>query len=372
MEKKGKILGLDIIRIIACISVYTHHYLRMELEPAKAGFEAFRRSAVYKYMFGIFGAEYAVIAFFIIAGFFMSYKSGSKPSEPSAYVKKCAYRCMNIIIPSFIVITVTAVISLPMKALHMAEIFSFKDYFYDVFKLIIGIPGDKHIHYAYPLWFQHFIFAGYISGYAFLYIFRNNRKARMAAYLPVLIYLLFNSEYTFMIFMGMLAGDLCAGKCEVRLRKIFKNRIINVLALIMLSAVMSYIMKDNYDSPIIYGPAALCFAIFVLIVYCMSGPEGEKKNVMIDFLSSNSYSCYLTHFFLICSVMRIVYRISLKIPGLWQNDILGCSVLYIFMTVILWIAGFVFTKYVLTPLKRFYDRIWDRISTGLSAMQKEK
>ncbi|MCR5420066.1 MAG: acyltransferase, partial [Lachnospiraceae bacterium] len=286
-KKRGKIYGIDIVRILACISVYTHHYLRMELEPAMEGFNTFRRSSLFKCLFGILGAEYAVIAFFVIAGFFMSYNTGKEPIQSIEYGKKCMYKCMKIIIPSFTVITATALISLPLKIAGMAEIFSIREYFFDLLKLIIGIQGDKHIHYAYPLWFQHFIFMGYIFGYIFLYVFRNEQRIRLAAYIPVLIYSLFNSEYVFMVFVGMLVGELCTGKYEKRLRKIFGNVFLNVLFMIILSSGMSFVIKENYDIPGIYGPATLLFALFLLIVYCMSDSAEGNKHKAIDFLSSN-------------------------------------------------------------------------------------
>ena len=366
IKKRGKIYGIDIIRILACVSVYTHHYLRMELEPAMDGFNAFRSSSLFRYLLGVFGAEYAVIAFFVIAGFFMSYNTRTESLRPLEYGKKCAYKCMNILIPSFLVITATALIALPLKIAGMADIFSIRDYFLDLFKLTVGIQGDKHIHYAYPLWFQHFIFMGYISGYIFLYVFRKDRRIRLAAYFPALIYLLFNSEYTFMVFMGMLAGELCAGEYEKRLRKIFGNVFLNILFMIMLSSGMSMVIRENYDSPQIYGPATLLFVLLLLTVYCMSKAEEGKKYKIIDFLSSNSYSCYLIHFFLMCSLMRIVYRIfrHTSLPG--RNNTLFCAVMYIIMTISLWILGYIFNKYVLKPLKRSYDRIWSETEVRLT------
>ena len=365
MSKK-KIYGIDLIRIFACISVYTHHYLGMELEPSKAGFYAFRSSAVYRNLLGVFGAEYAVIFFFVLAGFFMSYNTEPKAMRPLEYGKKCAFKCMNIIIPSFLIITVTALISMPLKAVGAADIFSLKDYFYDVFKLIIGKQGDKFIHYAYPLWFQHFIFTGYICGYIFLYIFRSDPAARLAAYFPALIYLLFNSEYVFMVFMGMLAGELCSERYEKKLRKLFGSIYINILFIAALSFAMSRVMEDHYDIPRIYGPATLFAAVFVLVIYCMSTKTGEKKHETVDFLSSHSYSCYLIHFFWICSFMRIVYRVSSDIPYLWDNSAIGCALMYVIMTVSLWAAGALFTEYVLKPLRGLYDRIWDGLQAGLS------
>ena len=358
MKKKGKIYGIDIIRIVACISVYTHHYLRMELEPAKAGFETFRSSGLFKGLFGILGAEYAVIAFFVIAGFFMAYNTGGEPMQPYEYGKKCAYKCMNIIIPSILVITVTALIALPMKAAGMAEIFSIKEYFRDLFKLIIGIPGDKHIHYAYPLWFQHFIFMGYIFGYSYLYVLRNNRRIRLIAYFPILIYLGFNSEYAYMIFMGMFAGELCSGRYEKHLRKIFGNRIMDIVLLTGLSSAMSVIIEDHYDIPRIYGPATMLFAIFIIIVYCMRGTEKKKGTGIMEFLSSNSYSCYLIHFFWMCSFMRVVYRVFMHTSLPEKNNMLFCVLMYIILTASLWTTGCIFNKYVLKSLRGLYDRIW--------------
>ncbi len=357
MEKKDKIYSIDIIRILACISVYTHHYLGMELEPAKAGYIAFYKSDLFKYMLGICSGGYAVIAFFVIAGFFMSYNTCSKPMLSEDYGKKCVYKCMNIIIPSFLVITVTAMISLPMKAAGIAEIFSLKEYFLDIFKLIMGIQGDKHIHYAYPLWFQHFIFVGYIWGYIFLYVFRRNRKSGLLIYFPVLIYLLFNSEYNFMIFMGLLAGELCSGRYERQLRRIFGNTFLNIFFLMLLSMAMSVTIEENYDLPKIYGPSTMLFALLLVIVYCMNKAAEGKKKVVIEFLSSNSYSCYLIHFFWMCSFMRIVYHLFLRRSGSTSDTVI-CIVMYIIMTISLWIAGFLFNRFALVPLKASYDRIW--------------
>ncbi len=366
MKKRGKIYGIDIIRILSCISVYTHHYLRMELEPAMEGFNAFRRSSMFKYLFGILGAEYAVIAFFVIAGFFMSYNTVTEPIQSLEYARKCTYKCMNIIIPSFIIITATALISLPLKIAGMAEIFSIREYFFDLFKLIIGIQGDKHIHYAYPLWFQHFIFMGYIFGYIFLYVFRNEQRIRLAAYFPVLIYSLFNSEYVFMVFTGMLAGELCAGKYEKWLRKIFGNVFLDVLFMIILSSGMSFVIKEHYDIPGIYGPATLLFVLFLLIVYCVSDSAEGNKHKAIDFLSSNSYSCYLIHFLIMCSIMRVIYRIILRTSLHERSNVVFCLIMYVIFTMILWITGYIFNEYVLKPLKGLYDRIWSEAEARLT------
>ncbi len=366
MKKRGKIYGIDIIRILSCISVYTHHYLRMELEPAMEGFNAFRRSSMFKYLFGILGAEYAVIAFFVIAGFFMSYNTVTEPIQSLEYARKCTYKCMNIIIPSFIIITATALISLPFKIAGMAEIFSVREYFFDLFKLIIGIQGDKHIHYAYPLWFQHFIFIGYIFGYVFLYVFRKEQRIRLVAYFPVLIYSLFNSEYVFMVFMGMLVGELCAGKYEKRLKGLFGNLFWDVVFMVILSSGMSFVIKEHYDIPRIYGPATLLFALFLLIVYCVSDSEEGKKHKAIDFLSSNSYSCYLIHFFIMCSIMRVISRVMLRTPLLEINNTMFCLIMYVILTIILWMTGCIFNRYVLTPLKGFYVRIWSGVEARLT------
>lgn len=366
MKKRGKIYGIDIVRILACVSIYSHHYLGMELEPAKEGFNALRSSGMFGYRFGVFGAESALIAFYVISGFFMSYNIGTEPMQPLEYGKKCTYKCMNIIIPTVIVITATALISLPLELAGMADIFSIRDYFFDLFKLIIGIKGDKHIHYAYPLWFQHFIFIGYIFGYIFLYVFRKDQRIRLTAYFPVLIYTLFNSEYVFMVFMGMLAGELCTGKYEKRLKKIFGNVFVDVVFMIILSVGIAVSIKVEYNSPEICGPTTLLIAVFLLIVYCMSDAESGRRYKVIDFFSSNTYSCYLIHFFIMCSFMRVVYGIMLRTSLHERNNALFCIIMYVILTIILWTAGYIFNKYVLKPLKGIYDRIWSEAEARLT------
>ena len=80
----------------------------------------------------------------------------------------------------------------------------------------------------------------------------------------------------------MLAGELCEGEYEKRLRKIFGNVFLNILFMIMLSSGMSMVIRENYDSPQIYGPATLLFVLLLLTVYCMSKAEEGKKYKIID------------------------------------------------------------------------------------------
>ena len=129
---------------------------------------------------------------------------------------------------------------------------------------------------------------------------------------------------------------------------------------------MSLVIRENYDSPQIYGPATLLFALFLLIVYCICVTEEGNKYTVIDFLSSNSYSCYLIHFFIMCSIMRIIYSVMLRTTLPERNNVAFCMIMYVVFTVILWIAGYIFNKYVLKPLKGLYDRIWSEVEARLT------
>lgn len=364
MNNSKRIYGIDIVRIVACISVYSQHYLGMELKNSQAAVRAFRESPWFKSVFGIFWGELVLIAFFVIAGFFITY-GNDRNIDPQRRIKSCVYRCLNVVVPTVTVILFTALVTLIMKLIGMSDMFSIKDVGSDLVKVVIGLPGDKHIHYGYPLWFQHFILLGYIFGYAFVLLFEG-RRMKMPAYAAVLVYTLINSEYMYMVFMGMLAGELCSGQYAVRIRKIFGRNRVCIAALAAVIIVMAAVYSLDYNDPLIYGPGTAFVSIVLILVYCLSMNIDEKKDgkqpvrnhKIIDFLSENSYACYLIHFFIFCSIMRIVYRITEKVPFFWNNDIAGCIIMYILMTVTVWSCGFLFTRYVLTPLKKKYDIIW--------------
>ncbi|MCR5421148.1 MAG: acyltransferase family protein [Lachnospiraceae bacterium] len=368
MDSKRKIPGLDILRIIACISVYSMHYCAMELEESKEAIATFRESAWAKSIFGLFWNGEATVVFFVMAGFFITYRRYNSEED---IVRTCIYRCLNILVPTLIVIFFTAGVTFILKFVNMSDMFSVVDIIKDVVKLIIGLPGDKHIHYAYPLWFQHYIFIGYLAGYTFVYIFRRDNRIKYITYLIVLLYTLVNSEYMYMIFFGMLAGELCTGRYKNTVSRIFKNNKICYMMLFAMLSILAAVFDINYDSPIIYGPSVFIISVILVLFFCISMNDYQegKTNIrnkriyyIINRLSADSYSCYLIHFFIFCSVMRIIYKITLKFSFFWVNQAAGCIILYIVMTVVLWLFGDLFHQFVLRPLNKLYDFIWRKIS----------
>ena len=376
MKNKRRIYGIDIVRIFSCISVYTQHYLGMELDNSKDAVGAFRESPWFKSIFGIFWGELVLISFFVISGFFITYNS-DRGRDLRDRLRSCVYRCLSIIIPTAFVILFTAFVTMIMRLFDMSDMFSLKEVGRDMFKVLVGIPGDKHIHYAYPLWFQHFMLMGYIYGYVFVALFAKYDRLRPVAYVAVLVYSLFNSEYTYMVFMGMAAGEICSDRNAPRMPVFLRNNGICSVLLLAIMSVMAAVYSMDYDRPIIYGPAALFISLILILIFCIdknlcAGPDETRREYpsrwhkIIDFLSENTYACYLIHFFVFCSLMRIIYRLSFQIPIIWKDNNTGCIVMYVMMTLLVWTGALFFTKFVLSPLKRIYDVIWKGIQGMLA------
>ncbi len=353
-----RVESIDIYRIICCISVYSMHFFGMAVDESKPYVDWFRTSVWFKSVFCFFFSELTLMAFFVTGGFFIPAAFADKDDKDSLIVKMFE-RCLNILIPGLAVILITAAVTGLLKPFGLSDMFSFKELFRDIFKLIIGIPGDRHIHFGYPLWFQHFMFIGYIAGFVFLMVFGKYDKLKYAAYLAVLVYTLFNSPFVFLVLCGTFAGELCYGKYSEMIHKKFGNAYVCFAIMLIAIILMPVVFSFDYSSPGICGPEGVLFIILIVSMYNLevyvrnkNERQDKKKNRFTAFLSRNTYSCYLVHFLVYSSVLRVMHRVSLGFDLLWKNKMVGCMVLYILITPVLWIVSEIFTRCVMTPLKK--------------------
>ncbi len=367
--KLRRVKSIDLLRIICCISLYTQHLFGLTLDESKPVVDLFKNSIWYKSIFGFFTSEIMLIAFFVTGGFFIT-ASSTDNDDTGSLLHKMLYRSLNILIPGLCVVLITAGITAVMKPLGLADIFDLKELLRDIFKMIIGIPGEVHIHFGYPLWFQHFMFIGYIEGYLLLIAIRDHDEIAPLAYISVLLYTLFNSPYVFYVFCGMLAGDLCCRGYSEKVRKMLGKKT-GVIILLITMILMPIFFNYRYYEPHVCGPLGILFVIFMVALYNLevmyhekSDPieKRDRKTPLFDFLARNTYSCYLIHFAVFCSILRVLYRISLKFGFLWNNKAVGSIVLYIIITPITWGISEAFTRFFIIPLKGAYSYLIDRIN----------
>ncbi len=359
--KLRRVKSIDILRIVCCISVYTQHFFGMTIDEPKAFVNWYRSSVLYKTILCSFSSEIVLMAFFVTGGFFIPAALTDKDDNESLLFKMLE-KSLNILIPGLAIVLITAGITAAMKPFGLSDIFDLKELFKDIFKLVIGIPGDVHIHFGYPLWFQHFMFIGYIAGFLFLIVFGRYDKVKFIAYAAVMAYTLFNSPFIFLVFCGMFGGELCYGRYSEKVHEKLKGASLCLILMITVLCLMPLVFDFDYSNAKICGPVGLLFivlmaAMYNFEVYLNKRRDGEtdgRRNRLYSFLSANTYSCYLVHFAVYCSALRVLYRISLKFGFLWRNKAVGSIVLYILITPVLWIASAIFTKLVIAPLKKSY------------------
>lgn len=279
---KNKIFFIQVMRIVACVGVFTGHFLGIALSSEISVHflrflrDGFMHKTVLSYLWQ---GDSDVVLFLVLSGLFITFlKNDSESVDWLKVVKKVIY----VFIPSLIIIVIAIICQFLLYKFNCDSIFNYLEIVNDLKKLIVGgIP-----YYSYQLWYIQPLIVQYIVAYIFLFLFKN-RKSRLIAY-PFLYMLMYIKKISIVFFIGMLCGEICG---QIRFKYNLKKfgLIIGCIAFFL----SPFLFNEYNLLEINRVMLALAISIFILGMMLTGGKIVNARSGVIDIGDRLSFSFYL-------------------------------------------------------------------------------
>lgn len=311
----------------------------------------------------------AVYLFFILSGFSLSYKF-FKGNGDREYLQEAAeFRYLRLLIPVFFTLFIPYFLVhfdlIPHGPFFLGaynEKFSFVSMLKFTFFELPFMNGNPAINYNPVLWTIHVEFFASFVVFAFLALFGKS-TIRFIVYLFLMQYFYSFTgivEYCFLFFLGVLICDLYfllqrSTTANVAFKKvIFNKRMQSILVIALLIFTYRhlvthhhrfYFTKSNY----------LFYMIFLITVLYAPVVNGFFSSKFSQFLGRISYSLYLTHYPIMCSLSCFSY-IILKSMGC--SEVIITLFVFLITTPVSFYVAYLFTIFVEESLLPFIKKKW--------------
>ena len=318
----GRLRRLDIVKAIACIGVYMHHFLLAYFPASYYGTEQVSRLyAGVDYLIAsepigvVFNGDFWVAVFLLIAAFLQARKSMMRGFKPGRDTIKRYLRLMLPIIPA-------GIINYVIKYIMQITQYTYRgnDVPYDFLHLLYHMFGVQWVQsdgtVLGPLWMIYALFLGSVIAMFLGSLDRKDKTWPLLVYILMMIPALYKDLLFVPIVLGIILADLITFD---RLRFITECRNKNVqiaIAVVLISASLYLAGYPSYARPgVCYAwipyvrnhPMAYrvihALAAFALVAGVCILPKKEasanagtsKRRSILDFVIGHVYSIYLLH-----------------------------------------------------------------------------
>ncbi|MGE5327749.1 MAG: acyltransferase family protein [Thiobacillus sp.] len=335
----GKLSFLESTRgLAACIVVFTHIIVTYFPNPKGVQFGVPGGNEVVSRLFYglplgfMTSGNFAVILFFILSGFVLTYKF-FQSKDINNLTRQAAKRYFRLAIPIFFIVMIAYVMISSGLMTKLSEIiqlknlpgttrmvFNFTPSLSDAFhNAILGVLAEKNAVYNPVLWTMPVEFFGSFIVLGLAAFFSGLRK-KWPAYLIAIVML--SRSYYVCFVLGMLLADLFSNPklVDIIRNKISKFYIYSSLLIVWVLASFphptEYISGTIYESLLIPGQDSLYIfnlwqylASFILLAIILIRPEIQKilNAKVLVFIGGLSFSIYLTHYLILHSLGDWLY-----------------------------------------------------------------
>lgn len=314
-------LLLDVVRYLACVSVFFGHFLFIFIVRIYGLGGTFYNHDAWIGAGYFFSHAIGVMLFFVLSGFLIASQVFSEVQMTQrfdllAYLKK---RMLRILPPLYFALLLTLIVYVIVRGLHL---FGSESYFltqdlyvlvpkaslpgFDVLKVLLLLPGDTEINMNKPLWSLSYEFYYYLLFALIFVVFVNkSRKQAMslALYLFVLplLFVCWHHQYFFMYLKVWALGLVWLSGVGIAYLYVKHKRLLNPRVSLLIAAfvlIFVYPFSLFSGSDIIIelcgGVVASFFMLFLLNVKFKKAPPRVLQILARG--SFYTYTLYLIHF----------------------------------------------------------------------------
>lgn len=349
LDKRNKVMSIQILRIIACMGVYNGHFLGLTL-PTDASLlflSRLRNGWPSRTPFCmLWQGDTNVVLFYVVSGFMLMYSIYFLNNTVHILLKLYS-RIVNLLFPT-VIVTLLCALSWKLQehigigTVHFDKL-ELKGDLFEIFRG--GIP-----YYSYQLWYISSLLRFYTYGICFWCILRKCRKLGGGVlWIGVLLVTLNRSGY-FTFLLGMLTAYILIVKRDIiddRYRWRYRA---GITAMFIIFPFLYNEDHLNIENKSVLG---ICFAGIILGLYCLEKLGyfllSEKSKKIINFLADNSYSFYLIHVLVQKTFSTNFYIFVEKYVA---NSIILIFTDWVMTLIITWGLAHVFNRYVINGLNR--------------------
>lgn len=357
IEKNGKIRTIEVMRIIATLGVFTGHFLGIGIasEYSLNILSYLRNSLIGKSVLAyFFEGDISVIFFYVVGGFLITYNFYRRGQDNKKIQWDYLRKIFQIVVPSIIVILITAFLSYLGYKCGLSNSFSLDELKKDIIRIIFG-GGDDYIpYYAYQLWYIHRMVVGYICAYAFLGLTSEYKRLRYYIYIPVIIYFYVSYIPLAFIFIGAACGDVCIHLIKQRAFNKRNQKIgCSVLGGIgIIAGPMAY--NEHSLGAVNQFVLASCMALTISMFVILHNNiimDTFKFAKIIDWLNDKTFSFYCVHV-IVLGLSHYIYDRMLLI---WCDGVALLILNYIGTVIATLICADIFEKVVIKNVSRCFN-----------------
>lgn len=331
--EKSKILSLESLRGLAAFVVILDHFFRTFYPATFANGNITHSNYEWLFiktpLFAVVNGSFAVVVFFVLSGFVLSYgyfKKGSADFVSS--VIKRYFRLMPIVLGSILLAFLLLKLNLFFNSKAGIMPFSWRDntisFGQALWQGLIGVfmvqPGDASLNS--PLWTIYYEMLGSVLVYSLLALLGKDKR-RVMVY-PFLI-LIFINTYFIGFIVGIILADLYCNRQNIFAYISRAPAVIKCVALSLAIWMASFPpLRTNDTTALIHRPLLfiedyglnativhLAGAIIIILLILSS----HRLNKIFEFkpflaLGSVSYSLYATHLIVLGSIASLVFFIT--------------------------------------------------------------
>lgn len=354
-EKSGKIVSIQILKIVACMGVYNGHFLGLTLptDTSIRFLSNLRNGWPSRTPFCmLWQGDTNVVFFFVVSGFLLMY-SIYYINDNMHILTKLYSRIVNLVFPTAIVTLMCAFSWKFQENIGIGTVhFDKQELFDDLLKMLRGgIP-----YYSYQLWYISSILRCYVYGICFWCILRKCKKLGGVLWIGTLLFLINRSGY-FCFFIGMFAAYMLLDKNMILINDRYRwgYRLIIITAFILFPFLYNEDHLNNGNK----SALGICFAAIVSGLYCLEKLHpclrGDKIDKIMIFFANNTYSFYLLHVLIQKTFSSNFY--------IWMERYVGNDPVLIFWDwlltfIITWGFAHVFSIYVVNRLNQLLIKIF--------------
>jgi peptidoglycan/LPS O-acetylase OafA/YrhL len=366
MEIKNRIEYLDGIRGVASIMVLFSHLIQgfypvlHTLIPSNLDDQSFLVKTIASTPFNIFySGHFAVIVFFLISGYSISYNFLQNRSDENLITSSAFRRYFRLTIPALF----SCIIAYCLLKLHLYYIvrvsqitqnlpvilpspdfiemikFALYDQYFD-FKL--------ETSYNSVLWVMRFMLFGSMLIYSFLAIFG---KVRNKLFFYIILIFLFHRTFYLAFILGMILCNLDVDKILQKMNKVLL--FIILLISVYFSSfktikfpfcnILNIYVINNYFSNFLASFYNIVGAFLLIFVISRSTLLKRMFSSKIPiFIGKISFSIYLLHLIIICSLSSYIYLILINQIS-YNSSFFVTAIITIIITLI---SSYIFYNYI--------------------------